>query len=79
MMEKTCGDNGGVEAGLAAYAKLRGADRAQSMRDAINADTIGSDMTSLSMEFVFGRVWSRGGLDPKQRSLVTISLLIALR
>lgn len=36
-------------------------------------------MTALSMEFVFGRVWSREGLDRRQRSLVTIALLIGLR
>jgi 4-carboxymuconolactone decarboxylase len=77
------GSNGatdaGVEAGLAVYAKLRGAHRAAGMRDTINAGAIGSDMTTLSMDFVFGRVWARGVLDPKQRSLVTIGLLIALR
>jgi alkylhydroperoxidase/carboxymuconolactone decarboxylase family protein YurZ/AraC-like DNA-binding protein len=36
-------------------------------------------MTAMSMEFVFGQVWSRDVLDAKQRSLVTIGILIALR
>jgi 4-carboxymuconolactone decarboxylase len=47
-------------------------DRCQSARKkAVIAD--------LSLEFVFGKVWGRGGLDRKQRSLVTIGVLIALR
>ena len=34
-------------------------------------------IADLSLEFVFGKVWSRDGLDRKQRSLVTIAALIA--
>jgi 4-carboxymuconolactone decarboxylase len=58
---------------------LRGANRAERMRSTIDSGEVGSTMTALAMEFVFGRVWARGGLDRKQRSLVTIGILIALR
>jgi len=37
------------------------------------------EMIAMSMEFVFGQIWSRDFLDAKQRSLVTIGMLIALR
>jgi 4-carboxymuconolactone decarboxylase len=36
-------------------------------------------LAELSLDFVFGRVWARAGLDRKQRSLVTIGVLVALR
>ena len=69
----------GITDGLATYGKLRGAERAEGMRRAIDSGDVGSLMTALSMEFVFGRVWSRDGLEPRLRSLVTIGILIALR
>jgi 4-carboxymuconolactone decarboxylase len=65
--------------GARVYAKLRGADRAAEMlalTQGIGAEAVIAD---LSLEFVFGKVWGRGGLDRKQRSLVTIGVLIALR
>lgn len=49
------------------------------MRNAMDGGAIGASLTELSMALVFGQVWSRDGLDAKQRSLVTIGILIALR
>lgn len=65
--------------GARIYAELRGADRAVEMRDL--AQGIGAEavIADLSLEFIFGKVWGRSGLDRKQRSLVTIAVLIALR
>jgi len=34
---------------------------------------------ALAVDFVFGSIWTRPGLDRKQRSLVTLGILIALR
>ncbi len=65
--------------GARIYAELRGAARAtemQAMARGAGAEAVSAD---LSLEFVFGKVWGRGGLDRKQRSLVTIGVLIALR
>ncbi len=69
----------GITDGLTAYGKLRGAERAEGMRRAIDSGGVGSVLTALAMEFVFGRVWSRDGLEPRLRSLVTIAVLIAIR
>jgi 4-carboxymuconolactone decarboxylase len=69
----------GVNDGLTTYGKLRGPERADGMRRAIDSGGVGSAMTALAMEFVFGRVWARTVLDPRLRSLVTIGILIALR
>ncbi len=69
----------GILDGLAIYAGLRGTERAEAMRRTVDSGDVGSTMIAMSMEFVFGQVWSRDALDPKQRSLVTIGILIALR
>ena len=68
-----------TESGLKLYAELRGHERAEHMRNAIESEDFGAAMTTLAMDFVFGSVWMRGGLDRKSRSLVTIGILIALR
>jgi 4-carboxymuconolactone decarboxylase len=69
----------GVLDGLAIFAGLRGTERAEAMRQKIDSGEVGSTLFAMAIEFVFGQVWSRDALDAKQRSLVTISILIALR
>jgi hypothetical protein len=49
------------------------------MRNEIDAGGFGSAMMALAVDFVFGSIWTRPGLDRKQRSLVTLGILIALR
>jgi 4-carboxymuconolactone decarboxylase len=79
MMDEMLSTRQGVLDGLATYAGLRGAERAERMRRTIDSGDLGSTMTAMSMEFVFGQIWSRDVLDAKQRSLVTIGILIAMR
>jgi 4-carboxymuconolactone decarboxylase len=67
-----------TERGLQLVSEMRGAERAAQMRDEINAGGFGSAMMALAVDFVFGSVWTRPGLDRKQRSLVTLGILIAL-
>jgi 4-carboxymuconolactone decarboxylase len=43
---------------------------------AAKAGTFGSDIARMAIEFAFGDVWSRPGLERKQRSIVVISSLI---
>ena len=68
-----------TERGLELLSEIRGAERAAEMRDAIVGGTFGSAMMALAVDFVFGSVWTRPGLDRKQRSLVTLGILVALR
>ncbi|RAS32079.1 carboxymuconolactone decarboxylase family protein [Paraburkholderia bryophila] len=68
-----------TEQGLAVYEQLRGTERANRMKATIDDATFGASMTELSMDFVFGSVWAREGLDQRARSLVTLGILIALR
>ncbi len=79
MTDESASTRQGVLDGLAIYAGLRGTERAEAMRRTVDSGDVGSTMIAMSMEFVFGQVWSRDVLDAQQRSLVTIAILIALR
>ena len=68
-----------TERGLDFLSEIRGAERAADMREAIGKDAFGSAMLALAVGFSFGAVWTRPGLDRKQRSLVTLGILIGLR
>jgi len=48
-------------------------DRAQT------SDGFGSHLATLALENVFGALWTRPGLNRRDRSLVTLGILIALR
>jgi 4-carboxymuconolactone decarboxylase len=50
-------------------------DGVTSLRDGRFADELGD----MSIDHVFGAVWTRPGLDRRSRSLVTLGALIALR
>ena len=68
-----------TEQGLKLVSEMRGSERAAEMHSAISAGGFGSAMMELAVDFVFGSIWTRPGLDRKQRSLVTLGILIALR
>lgn len=61
------------------YAELRGIARAADMQELAQGTGAEAVIAGLSLEFIFGKVWNRDGLDRKQRSLVTIATLVALR
>jgi 4-carboxymuconolactone decarboxylase len=50
-------------------------DNVESVRDGSFAD----ELFELSIDHVFGSLWTRPGLDRRSRSLVTLGALIALR
>ena len=45
----------------------------------IGANAFGAFMGQLATDTVFGRIWARPGLARRERSLVTLGILIALR
>ncbi len=65
------------EAGLQVRTEVLGAPHVQRALDAAQqqGDT---SLQQLVTEYAWGTVWTRGGLDRKQRSLATVSMLIAL-
>ena len=65
--------------GLELFSEIRNPDRAAGMRQMIEDVPFGSALANVAVDFVFASVWAREGLERKQRSLVTIGVLIALR
>lgn len=45
----------------------------------VGSTTFGAFMGQLATDTVFGRIWARPGLARRERSLVTLGILIALR
>lgn len=68
------GDAG--EIGRKLMGQLMGADyleRRAGLRNAFNGV-----LQDYSEEVCFGRIWSRSGIDPRQRSIINIAMLVAL-
>ncbi|MGE2834131.1 carboxymuconolactone decarboxylase family protein [Mycobacterium sp. SMC-4] len=45
----------------------------------VRSEEFGAELLDLSLDNVFGRLWGRDGLSRRDRSLVTLGILIALR
>jgi alkylhydroperoxidase/carboxymuconolactone decarboxylase family protein YurZ len=63
------------ERGLAALQRLAGPDAAAPI---LAAGDIAPDLVRFAIDFAFGEVLSRGGLDPKTQELCTVAALSAL-
>jgi 4-carboxymuconolactone decarboxylase len=63
--------------GLQVFSDIMGAQRAQALQAAAESKDFGAGVAGLALDFAFGSVWARDGLDRKQRSLLTIGMLIA--
>lgn len=68
-----------VEAGLEVYALMRPPEDVERIAEGSARNGFGGAMSELALAFAFGGVWSREGLALRERSLVTIAVLIALR
>lgn len=68
------------EKGLKLFGEIYGADFATGIQAQIEKGTdFGVEQSRWTLEFTFGAVWSRPGLDRKLRSCVVLGMLIALR
>ena len=67
------------ERGLAVIAELLGPEFSRGMRDMLDSGEFGSTLAQFGLEHSFADVWAREGLERKQRSLVLIGALIAMR
>ena len=45
----------------------------------VHSDAFGGELFEIAIDNVFGRLWTREGLSRRDRSLVTLGILIALR
>jgi len=67
------------ERGFKVFGELMGADAADALRTAAASSGFASGIARLAADYCFADIWARDGLDRKQRSLVTIAILIATR
>jgi 4-carboxymuconolactone decarboxylase len=52
---------------------------AAAMANAEESSEFGAYLGKLALDYVFGQLWTRPGLDRRTRSLITLGILIALR
>lgn len=67
------------ETGYAIVREMLGNDVEALMKKSAASGAFAGEIGELSVENVFGRLWSREGLGRRERSLVTLGILIALR
>lgn len=72
-------DRSKLERGLATIEKLVGKRYRAAYEARIDAGGLDADLASLAVEFAFSDAWARPGLGLRERSLVVISLMIAMR
>ncbi len=67
-----------IQAGLAVASEMVGEQVAASLESSIGSTAFGAYRGEMALDFVFGKLWARPGLDRRSRSLVTLGILIAL-
>jgi len=67
------------ERGLKVFGEIMGEDNAKALRTVAEGSGFASGIARLAVDYAFADVWARDGLERKQRSLVTIAVLIATR
>lgn len=66
------------EKGLRLFEEIYGADAARRVGDlAVSNTDFGAEQSRWTLDFVFGSVWAREGLERKMRSCAVLGLLIA--
>lgn len=68
-----------LEYGLKVFSEIMGEDKAAGLRAAAGSTGFGSGVGKIAIGTAFADVWGRDGLERKQRSLVTLAILIATR
>ncbi len=72
--ERAAPDAGEIGRGI--MAELMGADYLERRKKTENA--FNAPLQAYSEEVCFGRIWSRKGIDRKQRSIINVAMLVAL-
>ncbi|GAN54624.1 carboxymuconolactone decarboxylase family protein [Tanticharoenia sakaeratensis] len=67
------------EKGNAATLALMGPEQSERLAAAAASNTFGSDIAGYAVDHVFGNIWTRNGLDQARRSLITMTVMVALR
>jgi 4-carboxymuconolactone decarboxylase len=67
------------DVGAKVFGEVLGGNTEAGLRESFKSDAFGIQIAKFAAEFAFGTIWSRDGLERKQRSLVTMGILIGLR
>lgn len=67
------------EKGLEIFEEIYGEAAANAVKGHLETDDFGVEQAKWAIEFAFGTVWSREGLQRKTRSAAVLGMLIALR
>lgn len=65
--------------GTETFARMMGQPAAERLSASADSGAYLSGLSQLALDFAFGAVWGRPGLEPRQRSLVVIGILISSR
>lgn len=65
--------------GVAAIREMLGAEAAERLRDFAISGRFGSALTTQALEFAYADNWTEDGLSRRERSLLLIGALVALR
>ncbi len=66
-----------LEKGLEVFEEMLPPEISANVRQSLDDKSFGAERARLSLEFVFGKLWSRPDLDRRSRSLVTLGILVA--
>ncbi len=66
-------------AALQVASEMLSPEIAQAMANGASSAEFGAEIGTLALDYVFGDLWSRPGLSRRDRSLLTLGILIALR
>lgn len=66
------------ERGIKVISEMMSPEFAKQMASGAGSDEFCGDVGTMALEHAFGSVWARSGLERKQRSMVTIGVLVAL-
>jgi len=68
-----------IQGGLEVAAKMVDERTLGLMQAGVNSNEFGARLGQMALEFAFNDVWKRPGMAARDRSLVTLGILIALR
>ena len=67
------------EAGINVVREMMGDQEAAKLSASADSNTFGAPIAAYALDQAFADIWSRPGLDRRSRSLVSMSVMIAMR
>ena len=67
------------EAGINVIREMMGDQAAEKLSSSADSNTFGATIAAYAVDQVFADIWTRPGLDRRSRSLVSMSVMIAMR